>query len=319
MSKLIRVAVVGGGRSGEHDVSLGSAASAVDALNGAGRWDVVALTIARDGSWLDAHGRPLEMSEAVTVLRSCDVVLPLVHGAHGEDGAMAGFLEFAGVRYVGSGVGAGAIGMDKWVTKLVAEAIGIATAPGALLTARTAADYRWSGPVVVKPVGAGSSLGVSLVDSPAGLESALREALRYDDRILVEQVILGREIDIAVLGRSDGSRVVAPPLEIVAAGLFDYNTKYDGSAEFRIPAELDDVRRKSLETAATDVYDALGCRGVARVDFFLTEEGLILNEVNTVPGFTAQSQAPWMFAAGGIVYRDLLAILIEDALIGGAS
>ncbi|BCY09320.1 D-alanine--D-alanine ligase family protein [Actinoplanes sp. L3-i22] len=316
MSEPVRVAVIGGGRSGEHDVSLGSAASAVHALRGERRWAVVALTIGRDGCWSDEHGQRLTPAEAVTVLRGCHVALPLLHGPHGEDGTIAGFLEVAGVRYAGSGVGAGAIGMDKWVTKLVAAAIGLATAPGTLVTARTAGEYRWSGPVVVKPVGAGSSLGVSLVESADGIGPALTRALRHDDRVLVEQVIRGREIDVAVLGRADGSRVVAPPLEVVAAGIFDHAAKYDGTAEFRIPAALDEVHRKALEAAAVEVYDVLGCRGVARVDFFVTAAGLVLNEVNTVPGFTARSQAPRMFAAGGIDYPELLAMLIDDALGG---
>lgn len=314
MSTRVRVAVVGGGRSGEHDVSLASAASAAQALEEAGSWDVVRLTVRRDGSWLDPHGGLIPVAEVVTVLRGCDVALPLLHGPHGEDGAIAGFLEFAGVPYAGSGVGAGAIGMDKWVTKLVAGAIGVATAPGTLLTTRTAVEFRWSEPVVVKPVGAGSSLGVTLAGTADEFGPALAEAFRHDDRVLVERVIRGREVDIAVLGRANGDRLVAPPLEIVSAGIFDYDAKYDGSAEFRIPAELDEVTGKALETAATEVYDALGCRGVARIDFFVTGAGLVLNEVNTVPGFTPASQAPRMFAAGGLAYPDLLAILINDAL-----
>ncbi len=307
MSTRTRVAVIGGGRSGNHDASLASAASATQALKGAGRWDVVPLTVGRDSSWLDAHGHPLDTAAAITILRGCDVALPLAP-------AMAGFLELTGVRYAGSGVGAGAIGTDRWATKLVAEAIGIATAPGTLLTARTAADFRWSEPVVVKPVGTGSSPGVSLVDTRAGLEPALREALRHDDRVLVERVILGREIGVGVLGRPDGSRTVAPPLEVVAAGLLDYSSRHDRPAEFRIPAEIDDVCRKSLEIAAVGIYDALGCRGVTRADFFLTEDGLMLNKVNTVPGLTARSRTPWMFAAAGITYSELLTILIDDAL-----
>jgi D-alanine-D-alanine ligase len=311
-----RVAVIGGGRSGEHEVSLNSAASAVEALATTGRWEVVPLTVERDGSWRDPHGRSIGVAEAIGLIRGCAVALPLLHGPQGEDGAMAGLLEFAGVRYAGSPVGAGAIAMDKWVTKLVAQAIGLTTAPGTLLTARTAAEYRWTQPVVVKPVASGSSLGVTLADTAEGLRPAIDEALRFDDRVLVESLIVGREVDVAVLGRADGSRVVAPALEIVSAGLFDYATKYDGSAEFRVPAALEDVQRKALEKAATEIYDALGCRGVCRVDFFVTPFGLVLNEVNTTPGFTAQSQAPRMFAAGGIGYPELLGMLLDDALAG---
>ena len=130
---------------------------------------------------------------------------------------------------------------------------------------------------------------------------------------------MGREIDLAVLGRPDGSRVVAPALEIVVDGLFDLGTKYDGTAEFRVPAVLDDVERTVLEAAAVAVYDAIGCAGVARVDFFLTEAGPVLNEVNTMPGFTAHSQVPRMFAAAGTSYADLLDLLVRDALSAPAA
>ncbi|WP_307861870.1 D-alanine--D-alanine ligase [Nocardioides sp. SYSU D00065] len=308
-----RVAVVGGGQNCEHEVSLASAASVAAALDPAA-YDVVRLTIGRDGTWCDQDDRPLPLGEAVTLLQGCDVVLPVVHGPRGEDGSLAALCELAGVPYVGSGVGAGALAMDKWATKLVAEAIGIPTAPGVLLTAGTAATYDWTRPVVVKPVAAGSSHGVSLVADPGMLEEALRTALALDDRILVEDVVVGREIDVAVLGTADGSRVVSPALEIVVDGWFDHDAKYGGGAEFRVPAALPDPERTALEEAALAVYDALGCRGVARVDFFVTDAGLVLNEVNTMPGFTEQSQVPKMFAAAGMSYGALLDRLVRDVL-----
>ncbi|MEU4532109.1 D-alanine--D-alanine ligase [Micromonospora ureilytica] len=319
MSAEIRVAVIGGGRSDEHDVSLSSAASAVRALRGTGRHEVVPLTVRRDGTWTDTQGLPMDAAEAVTVLRGCEIALPLMHGPHGEDGTLAGFLELAGVQYVGSGVGAGAIAMDKWVTKLVAEGLGIATAPGTLVTERTAADCRWTEPVVVKPVAAGSSIGASMVGRPEELGPALRKALGHGGRTLVERVVSGREVDVAVLGRPDGSHLVAPPLEIVSTGFFDYATKYGDQAPFRIPAPLDDVQHKALTIAATEMYDALQCRGVARVDFFVTAAGVVLNEVNTTPGLTESSQVPRMFASDGIAYPDLLSILIDDALLQPAT
>jgi D-alanine-D-alanine ligase len=309
-----RVAVIGGGQNCEHQVSLASAAAAAAALDPAG-YDVAALTIGVDGSWRDGRDRPVGLAAAVEVLRGCDVALPLVHGRHGEDGTLAALFDLAGVPYVGSGPAAGALGMDKWVTKLVAQAIGIATAPGVLLTAATAATYAWTRPVVVKPVSAGSSHGVTLVDRPGRLAVALDAALAVDGRVLVEDVIEGREVDLAVLARPDGTRIVAPALEIVVVGgLFDYATKYDGSAVFRVPAPLDEADRKTLEHAASATYDALGCRGVARVDFFLTADGPVLNEVNTTPGFTSRSQVPRMFAAAGVSYLELLDTLLSDAL-----
>jgi len=309
-----RVAVIGGGQNCEHEVSLASAAAAAAALDPA-RYQVVALTIGVDGGWRDERDRPIGLAVAVEMLRDCDVALPLVHGPRGEDGTLAALLDLVGVPYAGSGLTAGAVAMDKWVTKLVAEAIGIATAPGVLLTDATAATYAWTHPVVVKPVAAGSSRGVRRVDRPGGLADALDAALALDRRVLGEDVIEGREVDLAVLARPDGTRIVAPALEIVVAdGLFDYATKYDGSAVFRVPARLAEADRKALEHAALATYDALGCRGVARVDFFVTADGPVLNEVNTTPGFTGQSQVPRMFVAAGIPYPGLLDILVQDAL-----
>lgn len=313
----VRVAVIGGGQSCEHEVSLASAASVAAALDPTS-YDVARLTIDPHGTWLDGGNRPIGLAGAAHVLRSCEVVLPVVHGPRGEDGTLAALCELAGLPYVGSGVGAGAIAMDKWVTKLVAEAVGVATAPGVVLTAATAPTYAWSHPVVVKPVAAGSSHGVTLVDRPELLDQALDAALALDHRVLVEDVMTGREVDIAVLARPDGSRLVSPALEIVAEGLFDHDTKYGGHADFRVPASLTDAEAKGIEDAALAVFDALGCRGVARVDFFLTAAGPVLNEVNTMPGFTAESQVPKMYAAGGLSYPDLLDLLVRDALAAPA-
>jgi D-alanine-D-alanine ligase len=222
-----------------------------------------------------------------------------------------------GLPYVGSGVAAGALAMDKWATKLVAAELGLATAPGLLLTGATSRTVRWTHPVVVKPVAAGSSQGVSLVRTPAELTPALDAALALDGRVLVEDLVVGREIDLAVLGRPDGSRVVSPALEIVVDGIFDFDTKYGGGADFRLPAGLDEVQRKELRDAAVAMFDALGCEGLARVDFFLTDGGPVLNEVNTMPGMTEQSQVPRMFAAAGLPYPDLLDTLVRDALVVG--
>jgi D-alanine-D-alanine ligase len=306
-----RVAVIGGGANCEHAVSIASAAAVAAALDPE-RYDVVRLTIDPHGTWLDAGGRPVGMTGALCLLRRCDVVVPVVHGPHGEDGTLAALCDLAGLPYVGSGVRAGALAMDKWATKLVANAVGVATAPGVLLTRHVTAAHTWTHPVVVKPVAAGSSRGVALVEDAADLAPALAAAFALDDRVLVEDVVVGREIDLAVLGRPDGSRVVVSALEIVADGVFD--DKYGGGADFRVPAALDDADLKALEDAAVAVYDALGCAGVARVDFFLTEAGPVLNEVNTMPGFTEESQVPKMFAAAGLDYPALLDLLVRDAL-----
>jgi D-alanine-D-alanine ligase len=314
----IRVAVIGGGQNCEHDVSLASAASVRAALD-QDRYEVVPLTIDEDGTWLGDGARPLgwspadSLAAALRYIATCRVVVPLLHGPRGEDGTLAALCELAGVPYVGSPPRAGALAMDKWATKLVAEAVGVRTAPGRLVTT---ADLVFDGPVVVKPVAAGSSFGVRLVTTEADLEPALRQALELDDRVLVEQVVHGREIDVAVLDTPDGRRV-GPPLEIVVGdGLFDTTTKYDGSATFVVPAPMSGTEHKAVTDAALRVYDALGCRGLARVDFFLTGDGPVLNEVNTMPGMTAASQVPKMFASDGLAYPDLLDQLIQAAITG---
>jgi D-alanine-D-alanine ligase len=310
---MTRVVVIGGGQSAEHEVSLASADGVTAALRSYGH-DVVALTIDQDGMWRDQDQHAIGLAGAVRVVGTTDVVVPMVHGPRGEDGTLAALCDLAGVPYVGSGLGAGALAMDKWVTKLVAEAIGIATAPGRLLTSATDPAYSFSHAVVVKPVAAGSSQGVSLVGAADALPSALARAFDYDDRVLIEDVVEGREIDIAVLGRPDGTRLIAPALEIVADGIFDFATKYGGSADFRVPARLTDIQRESLEQAAIGMYDALGCAGVVRIDFFWSGDRPVLNEVNTTPGFTEASQVPKMFAAAGLTYGELLDLLIRDAI-----
>lgn len=313
----IRVAVIGGGQNCEHDVSVASAKSVRAALDPA-KYEAVSLTIGRDGRWHGQDGQMLgtltsgSLAVALDVLATCDVVLPLVHGPLGEDGTLAGLCALAGVPYVGSPLRAGALAMDKWATKLVAEAVGVRTAKGALVTNASTVDF--TGPVVVKPVAAGSSFGVTLVEREEDLEPAVLQALELDDRVLVEEVLDGREIDIAVLDDPDEGRRTGPPLEIRVPGLFDTAVKYDGSAQFVIPAPLADIELKALEDAALRVYEALGCRGLARVDFFLTGDGFVLNEVNTMPGMTAESQVPKMFAATGLSYPDLLDKLVRGAV-----
>jgi D-alanine-D-alanine ligase len=318
VSGRLRVAVIGGGQNCEHDVSLASAASVRAALDPA-RYEAVALTILRDGRWLGPDEQPLgsstadSLAGALAVMAECDMVMPLLHGPRGEDGTLAALCELAGIPCVGAPVRAGALAMDKWATKLVAEAVGVRTAPGRLVTEANLPTVVFDGPVVVKPVAAGSSFGVRLVGTEEELEPALLAALVLDDRVLVEQVMVGREVDVAVLDDPDSGRRVGPPLEIlVNDGLFDTATKYDGSATFVIPAQLTEAESNVLTDSALRVYDALGCRGIARVDFFLTPDGLVLNEVNTMPGMTAESQVPKMFAADGLTYPELLDRLIRS-------
>jgi D-alanine-D-alanine ligase len=311
-----RVAVLGGGTASEHDVSRASAEGIVTALTHAG-WQPMLLTIRRDGSWQDAEGAGLSFAAVVALLASCAAVVPTVHGPCGEDGTLAALCELAQVPYVGSGVRAGALAMDKWATKLVAAAVGVRTVPGVLLDRCEAAAYSFTGPVVVKPVAAGSSHGVTLARTRDELAPALDAAFALDSRVLVEDHVVGREIDLAVLGHGLGhgrERLVAPPLEIFVDGIFDTGAKYGAAPDFLVPARLTRGEQRALERDALRMYDALGCDGVARVDFFLTPEGPLLNEVNTAPGFTEHSQVPRMFAAAGVSYPELVDRLVRDAL-----
>ncbi|MFL1428160.1 MULTISPECIES: D-alanine--D-alanine ligase family protein [unclassified Nocardiopsis] len=321
----LRVAVIGGGQNSEHEVSLASAASVAAALDG-GRYEVVPLTIHRDGLWSGPGGSALgpsvaeSLAGAVGVLAGCDAVLPVVHGPRGEDGALAALCDLAGVPYAGSPLRAGALGMDKWVTKLVAGAVGVATAPGRLVTRADLDSLGFDRPVVVKPVAAGSSHGVSLVRDAAGLRPALEQALELDERVLVEEVVTGREIDLAVAELPGGELLISTPLEIVLDdGLFDTATKYDGSARFVLSPAMGADEHTALREATERVYRALGCRGLARVDFFLTQDGPVLNEVNTMPGMTDRSQVPKMFGAQGWGYRALLETWLEAALSGASA
>ena len=315
----ITVVVIGGGTGSEHEVSLASAAAIAAALDRE-RYDVIQLTIGREGTWTQTGAAPLadDLADAVRVLSRADVAVPALHGPHGEDGTVAALLDLIGIPYIGSGVFAGAVAMDKAATKLLATEAGVATAPG--IRVRSADDARLGDvelPVVVKPTRAGSSHGVAVVRDPVDLAPAVRAALALDESALIETFVEGREIDIAVIEHADGSLQCGPALEIGVpdGGIFDTAGKYDGEPDFRIPARLDEATRKLLEDAAMTMFRALGCRGLARVDFFLTSDGPVLNEVNTFPGFTSHSQVPRMFAAAGVDYPALLDILIDTALV----
>lgn len=317
----MRVLVIGGGQNTEHEVSLASAAAVAEALRVGGH-DVTTVTISREGIWevagvSEGATAAESLALALRLLARTDVVFPAVHGPLGEDGALAALCALAGVRVVGSGPRAGAIGMDKWATKLVADAVGLRTARGRLIRAADSGDAEFDGPVVVKPVSAGSSYGVTLVREEAGLGPALQAAARFDRRILVEEVVVGREIDVAVIRDAGGIRWAAPPLEIHASGLFDTTMKYDGSARFTVPAKLSEAETTSLARSALTMFDALGCAGVARMDFFLTADGPVLNEVNTMPGLTAASQVPRMFAAADVSYVELVSRLVRAAEVPG--
>jgi D-alanine-D-alanine ligase len=343
----IRVAVVYGGRSSEHAISCVSAGSILRHLD-PGRFDVVPVGIARDGSWLRADADPDELTiadgklpevsgtaesaleDVGEILAGVDVVFPILHGPYGEDGTIQGLLEMAGLPYVGAGVLASAAGMDKEFAKKLMAAEGLPIGDYLVLRPRQdspAADdvARLGFPMFVKPARGGSSIGVSRVTEPAGLPAAIAEARRHDPKVIIEAAIDGREVECGVLEFPDGTVKASTIGEIRVAGVagredgfYDFETKYiDDAAELDVPAKVDEDTAKLLRELAIRTFDALDCQGLARVDFFLTGDGPVVNEINTMPGFTTISMYPRMWGASGVDYQTLVGTMVETALARG--
>lgn len=267
---------------------------------------------------------------ASEVLDSVDVVFPVLHGAYGEDGTIQGLLELAGVPYVGAGVLSSAAGMDKEFTKKLFAAEGLPIGDYAVLRASRSTLQpeeceRLGLPVFVKPARGGSSIGVSRVSSWDQLSVAVEHARRHDPKVIVEAAIVGRELECGVLEMPDGAVEASTVGEIRVAGVrgredsfYDFATKYlDDAAELDVPAKIDDDIADAVRQLAVRAFKAIDCQGLARVDFFLTEDGPVLNEINTMPGFTTISMYPRMWAAGGVDYATLLATMVETALARG--
>jgi D-alanine-D-alanine ligase len=343
----LRVAVIFGGRSSEHSVSCVTAGSVIAALD-SDRYDVVPVGITTEGRWVAADTRSLTMkgrelptvastgdSVALSgdptalpeVLGPIDVVFPVLHGPYGEDGTLQGLLELAGIPYVGSGVFASAAAMDKAHMKRLLAAAGLLVPSYVVVHAgrpvpADAGELGW--PVFVKPARGGSSIGISKVSDRSGLEAALAEAFRHDPKALVEAAVVGREIECGVLAGRDGAAPEASlPAEIrLASGVdfYDFDAKYmpESGTEFDIPPDLPQSVIDDVRSTAVAAFDALDCEGLARVDFFLADDGsLLVNEVNTMPGFTPASMFPQMWAATGVDYPTLVARLIDDAIRRG--
>ncbi|MEB4208825.1 D-alanine--D-alanine ligase family protein [Mycobacterium sp. 94-17] len=264
------------------------------------------------------------------VLASVDVVFPVLHGPYGEDGTIQGLLELAEVPYVGAGVLASAAGMDKEFTKKLFAAEGLPIGDFAVLRPSQAGlgpaeCARLGLPVFVKPARGGSSIGVSRVTSWDQLDAAIAAARRHDPKVIVEAAIVGRELECGVLEMPDGTVKASTLGEIRVAGVrgredsfYDFSTKYlDDAAELDVPAKVDDEIANAVRQLAVRAFKAIDCQGLARVDFFLTEDGPVLNEINTMPGFTTISMFPRMWAASGMDYRALLATMVQTALARG--
>ena len=348
----IRVAVLFGGRSAEHEVSLQSARNVIEAID-KDRFEAVLIGIDRKGGWFlnenslsllhsdnpqlialnqsntavslvpgDETGRLMDLQNPASI-SSIDVVFPVLHGPYGEDGSVQGLAKLANVPCVGSDILGSAIGMDKDVSKRLLRDAGISVASHICVKRRDLSnelpkqiDQGFGYPVYVKPANMGSSVGVVKVSRAADLLPAIEVALQYDTKILIEESIIGREIECAVLGNDEP--IVSTAGEIVTSdGFYSYEKKYiDGeAAKLKIPAQLDPDCLVRLQEIAVDTFRVLETRGMARIDMFLTADNRIyVNEINTIPGFTAISMYPKLWQESGINYQDLISRLIDLAI-----
>lgn len=344
--KRLKVGILFGGRSAEHEVSVVSAQGVMAALD-TDRFQAVPIGVTRTGTWLtpgqteQALGRIrserlrgleeplgdgiLYRTVALGALKRIDIAFPLIHGTNGEDGTLQGFLELAGVPYVGAGVTASAIGMDKAFQKAIFRQEGIPVTDDVLVLesewrrdpsgVKQAAEATIGYPCFVKPANSGSSIGTSKVRSREDADEALAEAFRYDRKVLIERAVDGREVEVAVLGNDDPEASQVGEIAF-RAEFYDYRSKYDDPAtDLRIPADIPQTASDRIRETAIAAYKAIDCAGLARVDFFLKPDGdVLLNEVNTIPGFTPTSMYAKLWEHAGLSYRELITRLIELGL-----
>jgi D-alanine-D-alanine ligase len=323
----LRIAILAGGRSSEHEISLASARSVLEALDPE-RYETAQLAIGRDGRWELGAGSengsvaetlPVPAKNAPATLGEVDVVLPILHGPFGEDGTVQGLLELAGVPYVGAGVLASALCMDKDVFKRVMRDQRIPVAEHVALRIGDPVHNPFGYPVFVKPARLGSSVGISKVREESELEAAVELARRHDEKVLVEEFVPGMEIEVAVLGNLP-TPIASLPGQVVShfADWYDWSSKYDeGGSELLIPPPgLSEAQVARAQELAVQAFVATECEGMARADFFVREgDGeIVMNELNTIPGFTATSFYTRLFEASGWTYSQLLDKLIELAL-----
>jgi D-alanine-D-alanine ligase len=318
----LRVAVLAGGRSSEHDISLASARSVLESLD-PGQYDVVTVAIRRDGRWELGSGDgsvaetlPVPAANAPATLGEVDVVLPILHGPFGEDGTVQGLLELAGVAYVGAGVAASALCMDKDLFKKVLRDSGIPVARHVALRPGEPAENPFGYPCFVKPARLGSSVGISKVHDDAELGPALELAFRHDEKVLIEEFLDGVEVEVGVLGNFEP--VASLPGQIVPLGheWYDYSSKYDeGGMDLIIPPDLPADVIERVQRVAVEAFRVTECEGMARADCFVVDgDQVVVNELNTIPGFTSTSVYAKLFAASGVPYPELLGRLIELAV-----
>jgi D-alanine-D-alanine ligase len=313
----VRVAVLAGGRSSEHDISLASA-EAVRAGLAEGGHEPLDVRISRDGRWTH-EGEPLSLEPAGGLL-GAEVAFPVLHGPYGEDGTVQGLLEVLDVPYVGAGVMASSVSMDKVLFKELMARAGVPQVDYvALREGDDPSDIDRLGlPVFVKPARLGSSVGISKVSTGSEMPAALRSAFEHDPLVIIEGFADGMEVECSVLG-NDQAEASQPGEIVVNADWYHYEAKYEpGGMELQVPARLPEAARERVRELALEVFRRVGCAGMARVDFFVEnpegEPRVLVNELNTIPGFTATSVYAKLFEASGISYQDLLDRLLELAL-----
>ena len=323
----IHLGILFGGRSAEHEISILSAKNILAALDTT-KFEPILIGIDTHGGW-HAVVSPDELAKIepgkgaidTKLLENCEVVFPVLHGPYGEDGTIQGLFEMAGIPYVGCGVLASALGMDKDLMKTVLCQAEIAVAPSMTLHKSDEPNYeevvrKLGLPLFVKPANMGSSVGVNKVSQIEDLKAALEDAFRYDRKVLVETAIVGDEIECAVLG-NEKPEASAIGRSIPQAEYYSYDAKYHdgGTTLLEIPAKIPEANAKKAQKLALEVYKVLGCEGMARVDMFLKAEGnIVVNEINTIPGFTNISMYPQLWGVSGLHYTDLITRLIELAL-----
>ncbi len=321
-----RIAVLSGGRSSEREISLASARSVAAALSARGAEGIAYVNV-RGGQWAlgaaaggEREGRELANRlpgrAVVQMLAEVDVVFPVLHGPFGEDGTVQGLLELADVPYVGAGVAASAIAMDKDLFKSLLRAKEIPVTPHETLAAGEPARNPYGYPVFVKPARLGSSVGISKAHDEAELEAAVALAFRHDEKVLVERFVEGVEVEVGVLGNLDPVASLAGEIVVSHNEWYDYEAKYEqGEMELVIPARISAEQSARARELAVRAFAAAGCEGMARVDMFVSSAGEVLvNELNTIPGFTETSVYATLFEASGIGYGELLERLVELAL-----
>jgi D-alanine-D-alanine ligase len=318
----LRVAVLAGGRSSEHEVSLDSAATVVEALREGGH-EVQTVRLERDGAWTGPDGAPLALAPGGGLL-GADVAFPVLHGPFGEDGTIQGLLELLDVAYVGAGVLASSLCMDKIVFKEVLAAAGV---PQVAYAAVREPEWRESAgavrqrlaalglPVFVKPARLGSSVGISKVSAATELDAALEAAFGHDGLVIVEAFSDGMEVECSVLGLAEPDASLPGEIVLTGADWYDYAAKYEpGGMELVVPARISEAATEEVRRLARETFVRVGCAGLARVDFFVEGERVLVNELNTLPGFTQTSVYPKLWEATGVPFPELCDRLLGTAL-----